>query len=149
MRPVCTRVRRRQTYDAGNGRFSAGTGCGRHRAGLSVFAQKAETSHHLSRTVVSDRAGSRRIYRSDSDFCGCGQSSASRVVKTEEGRIIIKELDVVKLVKDFNGLPTGTEGTIVLEYDGTAYEVELVDSEGETIDVLTTPVDMIALVDHP
>ena len=34
----------------------------------------------------------------------------------------MKELDVVKLVKDFNGLPAGTEGTIVLEYDGTAYE---------------------------
>ena len=61
----------------------------------------------------------------------------------------MKELDVVKLVKDFNRLPAGTEGTIVLEYDGTAYEVEFVDSEGETIDVLTTPVDMIALVDHP
>lgn len=60
----------------------------------------------------------------------------------------MKELDVVKLVKDFNGLPAGTEGTIVLEYDGTAYEVEFVDSEGETIDVLTTPADMIALVDH-
>ena len=61
----------------------------------------------------------------------------------------MNELDVVKLVKDFNGLPAGTEGTIVLEYDGTAYEVEFVDSEGETIDVLTTPADMIALVDHP
>ena len=34
----------------------------------------------------------------------------------------MKELDVVKLVQDFNGLPAGTEGTIVLEYDGTAYE---------------------------
>ena len=61
----------------------------------------------------------------------------------------MKELDVVKLVKDFNILPAGTEGTIVLEYDGTAYEVEFVDSEGETIDVLTAPADMIALVDHP
>ena len=57
--------------------------------------------------------------------------------------------DIVRLVKEFNGLPAGTEGTIVLEYDGTAYEVEFVDSEGETIDVLTTPADMIALVDHP
>ena len=58
-------------------------------------------------------------------------------------------LDIVRLVKEFNELPAGTEGTIVLEYDGTAYEVEFVDSEGETIDVLTTPADMIALVDHP
>lgn len=60
----------------------------------------------------------------------------------------MKELDVVKLVRAFNGLPVGTEGTVVLEYDGTAYEVEYVDSEGETIDVLTTPADMIELVDE-
>ena len=32
--------------------------------------------------------------------------------------------------------------------NGTAYEVEFVDSEGDTIDVLTTPADMIVLVDH-
>ena len=57
-------------------------------------------------------------------------------------------LDIVRLVKEFNGLPAGTEGTIVLEYDGTAYEVEFVDSEGDTIDVLTTPANMIALVDY-
>lgn len=57
----------------------------------------------------------------------------------------MKELDVVRLVNDFNGLPAGTEGTIVLEYDGTAYEVEFVDSEGETIDVLTTPSDVLEL----
>lgn len=58
----------------------------------------------------------------------------------------MKELDVVKLQKEFKGLPIGTEGTIVLEYDGTVYEVEFFDSEGETIDVLTTPVDVIDLV---
>lgn len=57
----------------------------------------------------------------------------------------MKELDVVKLVKDFGGLPAGTEGTIVLEYDGTAYEVEFFDLEGETIDVLTTPSDVLEL----
>ena len=61
----------------------------------------------------------------------------------------MKELDVVKLVKDFNGLPAGTEGIIVLEYDGTASDVEFVDSAGETIAVLTTPAAMLALVDHP
>ena len=60
----------------------------------------------------------------------------------------MKELDVVKLVQNFNGLPAGTEGTIVLEYDGTAYEVEFVDSECETIDVLTTPANMITLVEN-
>ena len=60
----------------------------------------------------------------------------------------MKESDVVKPVKAFNGLPAGTGGTIVLEYDGTAYEVEFVDSEGETIDVPITPADMIAPADH-
>ena len=35
----------------------------------------------------------------------------------------MKELDVVKLKREFNGLPLGTEGTIVLEYDGTHFEV--------------------------
>ena len=34
----------------------------------------------------------------------------------------MKELDVVKLTKDFNGLSIGTEGTIVLEYDGTHFK---------------------------
>ena len=59
----------------------------------------------------------------------------------------MKELDVVKLVKDFNGLSTGTEGTIVLEYDGTYFEVEFFDSDGDTIDVFTTPADAIELVE--
>ena len=58
----------------------------------------------------------------------------------------MKELDVVKLIKDFNGLPTGTEGTIVLEYDGTFFEVEFVDSEGNTIDVMTTPAGVLELI---
>lgn len=58
----------------------------------------------------------------------------------------MKELDVVRLVKDLNGLSTGTEGTIVLEYDGTYFEVEFFDSDGDTIDVFTTPADAIELV---
>ena len=33
----------------------------------------------------------------------------------------MKELDVVKLTANFNDLPVGTEGTIVLEYDGTNF----------------------------
>lgn len=58
----------------------------------------------------------------------------------------MKELDVVKLTKEFNGLPVGTKGTIVLEYDGTFFEVEFVDSDGDTIDVLTTPAGILELV---
>ena len=58
----------------------------------------------------------------------------------------MKELDVVKLIEDFKNLPAGTEGTIVLEYDGRAFEVEFFDEDGDTIDVLTVPADFLALV---
>lgn len=58
----------------------------------------------------------------------------------------MKELDVVKLKKDFHGVSTGSKGTIVLEYDGMTFEVEFVDKDGNTIDVLTTPFDMLELV---
>ena len=60
--------------------------------------------------------------------------------------MIMKELDVVRLTKEFEGLPIGTEGTIVCEYDGKAFEVEFFDSEGDTIDVFTTPVEVIELL---
>ena len=57
----------------------------------------------------------------------------------------MKELDVVTLKNDFNGVPAGTQGTIVLEYDGTAFEVEFLDKDGRTLDVLTTPKEFIKL----
>ncbi len=58
----------------------------------------------------------------------------------------MKELDVVRLIKEFNDLAIGTEGVIVLEYDGTCFEVEFFDSDGDTIDVFTTPTNVIELV---
>ena len=58
----------------------------------------------------------------------------------------MKELDVVRLTKEFEGLPIGTEGTIVCEYDVKAFEVEFFDSEGDTIDVFTTPVEVLELL---
>ena len=58
----------------------------------------------------------------------------------------MKELDVVKLKKEFKGLAVGTQGTIVLEYDGNYFEVEFFDSNGDTINVFTTPADVIELV---
>ena len=58
----------------------------------------------------------------------------------------MKELDIVKLKCDEQGLTAGTEGTIVLEYDETAFEVEFFDNNGETIDVLTIPAEKIELV---
>ena len=58
----------------------------------------------------------------------------------------MKELDIVKLVKPFEGLDAGTEGVIVCEYDGKAFEVEFFDKRGDTIDVLTTPATLLSLV---
>ena len=58
----------------------------------------------------------------------------------------MKELDVIRLTKEFEGLPIGTEGTIFCEYDGKAFEVEFFDSEGDTIDVFTTPVEVLELL---
>lgn len=58
----------------------------------------------------------------------------------------MKELDVVKLTREFNGLPIETEGVIVLEYDGSYFEVEFFDTNGNTIEVLTTPSNILELV---
>ena len=62
-----------------------------------------------------------------------------------KGETFMKELDVVTLKSDFNGVSAGTQGTIVLEYDGTAFEVEFFDKEGRTLDVLTSPAELIEL----
>lgn len=55
----------------------------------------------------------------------------------------MKELDVVRVKKKSNGIHAGAEGTIVPEYDGTHFEVEFVNSSGDTIDVVTTPADVL------
>ena len=58
----------------------------------------------------------------------------------------MKELDVVRLKENFEGIPAGAKGTIVLEYDGHYYEVEFVNDNGDTIDVVTTPREILELV---
>ena len=58
----------------------------------------------------------------------------------------MKELDVVRLTKEFNGLPIGTEGTVVHKYDDVMFEVEFVDTNGDTIDVFTTPKEVLIVV---
>ena len=58
----------------------------------------------------------------------------------------MKELDIVKLNKEFKGLKTGTEGTIVLECDGNYFEVEFFDENNDTIGVFTTPVELLEIV---
>ena len=57
----------------------------------------------------------------------------------------MKELDVVRLVQEFNGFPLGTEGTIVHKYDDSMYEVEFFNKDGDTLDVVTTPKNVIEL----
>ncbi|WP_420027526.1 DUF4926 domain-containing protein [Fannyhessea vaginae] len=59
---------------------------------------------------------------------------------------MMKEFDIVKLKENFQGINAGTEGTIVLEYDGTAFEVEFVDENLDTIEVITTPANLLELV---
>ena len=58
----------------------------------------------------------------------------------------MKELDVVQLVQEFHGFPVGTEGTIVHKYDDSMFEVEFFSKDGDTLDVVTTPKDVIELV---
>ncbi|WP_303869507.1 DUF4926 domain-containing protein [Fannyhessea vaginae] len=58
----------------------------------------------------------------------------------------MKEFDIVKLKENFQGINAGTEGTIVLEYDRTAFEVEFVDENLDTIEVITTPANLLELV---
>ena len=60
----------------------------------------------------------------------------------------MKELDVVKLTEDYENIPSGTEGTIVCEYDGKAYEVEFFDANGDRLDVVTTPAELLELVEE-
>lgn len=59
----------------------------------------------------------------------------------------MKELDTVKLTKTYENIKEGTYGVIVCEYDGKAFEVEFFDADGNTIDVVTTPSDILQLVE--
>ncbi|MBQ6487600.1 MAG: DUF4926 domain-containing protein [Solobacterium sp.] len=58
----------------------------------------------------------------------------------------MKELDVVKLLSDYEGVLKGTEGTVVLDYDEETCEVEFFDTDGNTIDVVTTPKNLLEVV---
>ena len=60
-------------------------------------------------------------------------------------KIEMNELDVVKLIENFNGLQAGTIGIIVFKYDDENYKVEFFDEEGDTIDVLTIHADLLEL----
>lgn len=58
----------------------------------------------------------------------------------------MKELDIVKLTKNYKDIKAGTIGTIVNEYKNGIYEVEFVDKDGGTIGVVTTPLLLLELI---
>ncbi|MDO5564111.1 MAG: DUF4926 domain-containing protein [Eubacteriales bacterium] len=58
----------------------------------------------------------------------------------------MNELDVVKLIKDLDDIPKGTEGTIAHKYDKTNFEAEFFDDKLDTIDVVTTSAEYLELV---
>lgn len=58
----------------------------------------------------------------------------------------MQELDLVKLKEDYKEISKGTRGTIVLIYDDKNCEVEFFDKVGDTIDVVTTPLNKLELI---
>ena len=60
----------------------------------------------------------------------------------------MKELDVVRLNEDYKEISKGEKGTIVLLYDDKNREVEFFDKDGDTIDVVMTPLNKLELIDY-
>lgn len=58
----------------------------------------------------------------------------------------MKLFDVVRLLKNRNGLDSGSEGTIVHIYDEKDCEVEFFDKDGNTIDVFIVPFQELELI---
>lgn len=59
----------------------------------------------------------------------------------------MKELDFVRLKEDYKEISKGKKGTIVLLYDNKNCEVEFFDKDGDTIDVVMTPLNNLELID--
>ena len=60
----------------------------------------------------------------------------------------MKEFDTVKLTENYEGIPEDTEGTIVLKYQPSLFEVEFFDSDHKMIDTVTTPIMVLDLVEE-
>ena len=56
---------------------------------------------------------------------------------------MLKELEPVKLLCDYNEIKAGTLGTVVLAYDDHIVEVEFIDGAGDIIGVYTIPVEVL------
>ena len=59
----------------------------------------------------------------------------------------MNELDVVRLKEDYIEISKRTKGTIVLLYDEKNCEVEFFDKDGDTIDVVMTPLNKLELIE--
>ena len=59
----------------------------------------------------------------------------------------MNELDVVKLIKNYESFSIGTEGTIVAKYNDDYYCVELFNSNGETIGLIDVDKTYIKLIE--
>lgn len=59
----------------------------------------------------------------------------------------MKELDVVRLKEDDKEISKGTKGTIALIYDDKNCEVDFFDKDGDTIDVVMTPLNKLELIE--
>lgn len=59
----------------------------------------------------------------------------------------MKGLDGVRLKEDYKEISKGIKGTIVLIYDDKNCEVEFFDKDGDTIDVVMTPLNKLELID--
>ena len=55
----------------------------------------------------------------------------------------MKELDTVRLKKDYENFKAGTEGVIVLKHNETLFEVEFTNKNGETITTLAIPANFL------
>lgn len=56
--------------------------------------------------------------------------------------------DIVKLAQDSQGLPRGSQGTVVDEFDGGA-TVEFLDEDGSTRGLIDIPLSQLRLVERP
>lgn len=59
----------------------------------------------------------------------------------------MKELDLVRLKEDYKEIIKGTKGTIFLLYNDKNCEVEFFDKDGDTIDVIMTPLNKLELIE--
>lgn len=58
----------------------------------------------------------------------------------------MKVNDLVKLVKDFEGMPEGTMGGIVSVNDDETFDVEFLDDDYCITDVFKTPAELLEFV---